>query len=103
MHCPAVAAHLSILLQVPLISVGQPVNESVNAFAISSWAEIAYHDPSLTQYQFKIAEDLIYNIGNDTFSGRAAGIASCIAIGVSASCLEGWAVQGRCTQLESDA
>lgn len=57
-------------VQVPLISVGQPVNESVLSFAISSWSEIAYHDPSLTQYQFKIAEDLIYDIGNDTFAGR---------------------------------
>lgn len=57
-------------MQVPLISVGQPVNESVLSFAISSWSEIAYHDPSLTQYQFKIAEDLIYDIRNDTFAGR---------------------------------
>ena len=40
------------------------------SFAISSWSEIAYHDPSLTQYQFKIAEDLIYDIANDTFAGR---------------------------------
>ena len=52
--------------------MGQPVNVSVLSFAISSWAEIAYHDPSLTQYQFKIAEDLIYDIGNDTFAGRGS-------------------------------
>ena len=61
-----------MVLQVPLIGVGQPVNESVLSFAISSWSEIAYHDPSLTQYQFKIAEDLIYDIGNDTFAGRSS-------------------------------
>ena len=57
-------------MQVPIINVGQPVNESVMAFAISTWAEIAYHDPSLTKYYFKIAEDLIYDIANDTFVGK---------------------------------
>ena len=57
-------------MQVPIINVGQPVNESVMAFAISTWAEIAYHDPSLTKYYFKIAEDLIYDIANDTFAGK---------------------------------
>ena len=61
-------------MQVPLISVGQPVNESVQSFAISSWSEIAYHDPSLTQYQFKIAEDLIYDIANDTFAGESPAL-----------------------------
>jgi len=62
-------AKTCILLQVPLINVGQPVNESTMSFAISSWSEIAYHDPSLVQYNFKIAEDLIYDVTNDTFAG----------------------------------
>ena len=54
--------------QVPLVTPGSPVNETVLAFAISTWAEIAYTDPSVTSLMFHIAEDLIYDINNDTFA-----------------------------------
>ena len=54
----------------PLISVGQPVNQSVMSFALGTWAEVAYDDPSHPAYVFKIAEDLIYDIKNDTFAGE---------------------------------
>ena len=54
----------------PLISVGQPVNQSVMSFALGTWAEVAYDDPSHPSYVFKIAEDLIYDIKNDTFAGE---------------------------------
>lgn len=49
------------------------------SFAISTWAEIAYHDPSLAQYQFKIAEDVIYDVGNDTFAGKLVATLNQIA------------------------
>jgi hypothetical protein len=54
--------------QVPVVVPGEQVNETVQAFAVNSWAEIAYNDPSWQKFDFHIAEDLIYDVNNDTFA-----------------------------------
>ena len=56
------------------------------SFAISSWSEIAYHDPSLVQYNFKIAEDLIYDVTNDTFAGGVTCMLMMFAVLVDSPC-----------------
>ena len=53
---------------VPLIVPGEPVNQTVLAFAINTWAEIAYDDPYAAGLTFHIAEDLIYDVNKDTFA-----------------------------------
>lgn len=57
--------------QVPVIDPKSRVNASTRAFAINSWAEIAYQDPTNAKYTFRIAEDLIYDVNNDTFAVAA--------------------------------
>ena len=54
--------------QVPLILPGEPVNQTVLAFAINTWAQIEYKDPYASGVTFHIAEDLIYDVNSDTFA-----------------------------------
>ncbi|EIE24516.1 hypothetical protein COCSUDRAFT_40894 [Coccomyxa subellipsoidea C-169] len=57
--------------QVPIVDPATRLNLSTRAFAINTWAEIAYQDPTNPKYTFRIAEDLIYDINNDTFAVAA--------------------------------
>ena len=51
-----------------MVVPGEAVNSTVEAFAINSWAEVEYNDPSYQKFDFHIAEDLIYDVNNDTFA-----------------------------------
>ncbi|CAL8467511.1 g7049 [Coccomyxa elongata] len=57
--------------QVPIVDPNARLNLSTRAFAINTWAEIAYQDPTVPKYTFRIAEDLIYDVNNDTFAVAA--------------------------------
>lgn len=57
--------------QVPIVDPSARLNLSTRAFAINTWAEIAYQDPTVPKYTFRIAEDLIYDVNNDTFAVAA--------------------------------
>jgi hypothetical protein len=57
--------------QVPIVDPTTRLNLSTRAFAINTWAEIAYQDPTVAKYTFRIAEDLIYDVNNDTFAVAA--------------------------------
>lgn len=57
--------------QVPIVDPNTRLNLSTRDFAINTWAEIAYQDPTVAKYTFRIAEDLIYSVNNDTFAVAA--------------------------------
>jgi hypothetical protein len=54
--------------EVPVVVPYAQVNTSEMAFAINSWAEIQYQDPKRPQFKFSIAEDVIYDVGRDSFA-----------------------------------